>query len=336
MSVVLSPVVVRKLGQVGIAWKKRDNTKALEEILAFLKRNKDHISGAHYIVTNGMVPLIMRSQQRETLPACTTHLKVVSLGLKKKCILRSTDWKKEQLQLMYGRDPKGIDHVFLYMLNESETDPVISHFEDEFLDWVKAKVAAAGDRASTLKLRPDGVVDWVASGLFYLGHLVDKKAVAGVDDSGYYTHAIHRFCKELMAVLPAETVDTDWHFECNYTVADILLQSTKELALNVTSLLKKQMPLAFQTADRISMTHQHRSKKQQGASLKMCLTSTGEALLDEMTDLEEEEGLVLSSGAGTGSASSASGAKSPTKTKGALFASPVAKKQKVAAKPKAA
>lgn len=287
MAFALSPVVVRKLGQVGHNWKKKDDARALEELVVFLKKHKEHIAGAHYIVTQGMVPLIMRSQRRETLPPCTTHLKVVSLGLKKKCILAHSDIEKEALKVIHGKTSKSIDDLFIYMVDEAESYPVTKHFEDDFMEWVAQKQARAGSRLKSVKVAPDGSIDWASSGLFSLGCMVGEKYLAGVASDGFYSHALHRFAPLCVVVLPKETVDATWVFESNMKLHEVRIVAACGLSINISSLLEKQNPVAFGEANRVGLQHNHLSKRQQAESLQKALSHTELAVGNDHTESSE-------------------------------------------------
>eukprot|EP00959_Pyramimonas_sp_CCMP1952_P143868 3011965-Pyramimonas_sp.AAC.1 len=66
--VSLTPTVVRQLQAAGQKLQKKDATAIIQESIQHIKDHKDQRYDIHFILTSGMVPIIMSQIRRETLP----------------------------------------------------------------------------------------------------------------------------------------------------------------------------------------------------------------------------------------------------------------------------
>ena len=59
-SAMLTPTLVRKLSQAGASMQKKDESSVVQECIEYIKSHKDQIHDIHYVLHQGLVPLIMQ------------------------------------------------------------------------------------------------------------------------------------------------------------------------------------------------------------------------------------------------------------------------------------
>lgn len=246
----LSPALVRKLGQIGQSMHKKDNNSLVTECITYLKNNREQISSIHYILHQGLVPMTMSSQGLETLPPCCTRLRVVSLDLKEKVILKHSQLDRSALKTIHSHNDQNISNMFFFLLDKHAETPIEHHFEDEFMGWVDARAQEAGNRLRKFEAISKGEPAWNTCGLMYLaveitkGHFSEPNTLP--DENEYFTHVVHRFAEGVAIDLPKDRVTSTWNFQHSTFIDKIHFADGEGFVLDITTRLKAKNPEAFE------------------------------------------------------------------------------------------
>lgn len=97
----------------------------------------------HLVLTSGILPALAKASAREAIPACTTHVGILSLRLQKQILSHVRgEHTKDCLEDLMARNPKQIRHAVCFALRVQPESPLETEFVDELLAWAAKRAEA--------------------------------------------------------------------------------------------------------------------------------------------------------------------------------------------------